>query len=211
MNRPDVYTAVHKMQRARLFELVVEAGRADPADAVNAARLAGAVDHVADELSSHAEHEERFIHPLLRHKAPTIAARLEADHVELDLSLERLRGIADSYADDPGDPNELYRALAAFTGGYLGHLAVEEGEALPALWGECSDEELLGVFASFKGSRSDIENLTSLLAQLPAVNPVEMAFMVAVLGPVRAADLSEVLATLLSPMQLGSLRERQLT
>jgi len=30
MNRLDVYTAVHKMQRARLFELTVEAGKTDP-------------------------------------------------------------------------------------------------------------------------------------------------------------------------------------
>ncbi len=189
MNRPDVYTAVHKMQRARLFGLVVEAGKADPSDTANTARLAGAVDRLADELSSHAEHEERFIHPLLHEKAPAIAARLEADHVELDLTLELLRRLSDSCTDDPGNPNELYRALASFTGVYLGHLAVEEGEALPALWHECSDEELLGILVSFKGSRSDVENLTGLLAQLPTLNPAEMARMVAVgLGPVPAAE-----------------------
>ena len=70
MNRLDVYTAVHKMHRARLFSLTVEAGQADPADAVTTTRLAVAVDALAAELVAHAEHEDRFIHPLLRTGLP---------------------------------------------------------------------------------------------------------------------------------------------
>jgi hypothetical protein len=58
MNRLDVYGAVHKMQRARLFDLTVEAGRTDPADTVTTARLAAAVDALADELVAHGEHED---------------------------------------------------------------------------------------------------------------------------------------------------------
>lgn len=86
MNRLDVYTAVHKMQRARLFDLTVEAGKTDPIDAVTTARLG------------------------------------------------QLREVASTCAASPGDPNVVYRALAAFTATYLEHLALEEGEALPALW-----------------------------------------------------------------------------
>ena len=77
MDRLDVYTAVHKMQRARLFNLTVEAGKTDPADSVTTARLAAAVDALAAELVAHAGHEELFIHPLLRGKAPEQWA---ADH-----------------------------------------------------------------------------------------------------------------------------------
>jgi hypothetical protein len=73
MNRLDVYTAVHKMQRARLFDLTVAAGKADGDDTVTTARLARAVGALAGELTSHAEHEDRFIHPLLRATAPTLA------------------------------------------------------------------------------------------------------------------------------------------
>ncbi len=43
MTRVDVYTAVHKMQRARLFELTVAAGRADSADGPTIAKLANSV------------------------------------------------------------------------------------------------------------------------------------------------------------------------
>ncbi len=207
MNRLDVYTAVHKMQRARLFDLTVEAGKTDPADTVATARLAAAIDALAAELVAHGEHEDRFIHPLLCQKAPALAAELDAAHAGLDARLGQLRQVASAYAASPGDPNVLYRALAAFTATYLDHLAVEESQALPALWEGCTDEELMGILVSFRGSRSDAGNLTSLLAQLATLNPPEIARMVSAgLGPVPVADIAEVLATLLDPRQLGALR-----
>jgi len=208
MNRLDVYTAVHKMQRARLFDLTVEAGKADPDDSVTTARLAAAVNALAAELVAHGEHEDRFIHPLLRQSAPALAETLEAAHGELDARLGQLREVAATYSASPGDPNVLYRALAAFTATYLDHLALEEGEALPALWEGCTDEELTGILVSFKGSRSDAENLTSLLAQLATLNPNEIAGMVSAgLGQVGVSEVAEILATLLDPRQLGALRD----
>jgi hypothetical protein len=210
VNRLDVYTAVHKMQRARLFTLTVEAGKTDPADTVTTGRLAAAVDALAAEIVAHGEHEERFIHPLLRAHAPELADALDAAHVELDARLDQLRRVASAYATAPGDPNGLYRALAGFTATYLDHLAVEEREALPALWGGCTDEELLGILISFKGSRSDTENLTSLIAQLCTLNPAEIRQLLnAGLGPVPASDLDELLATALSPVQFGALHSRE--
>ena len=211
MNRLDVYTAVHKMHRARLFSLTVEAGQADPADTVTMTRLAAAVDALAAELTAHAEHEDRFIHPLLRQHAPSLAASLDVAHLTLDARLGHLRQAAAAAASPAlgpaADPNALYRALAGFTAAYLEHLAVEEGQALPALWDGCTDEELLGILASFRGSRSDAENLASLLAQLATLNPPEIERMISAgLGPVPASDLSELLATILNPRQLGALR-----
>jgi len=216
MNRLDVYTAVHKLHRARLFRLTVEAGQADPADTVTMNRLAAAVHALAAELTAHADHEDRFIHPLLRKSAPALAARLDAAHATLDARLDRLRQTASAAASDASaaspadadnDPNALYRALAAFTAAYLEHLAVEEGEALPALWGGCTDDELLGILASFRGSRTDAENLTSLIAQLATLSPPEIQRMISAgLGPVPLSDVSELLATVLDPRQLGALR-----
>jgi iron-sulfur cluster repair protein YtfE (RIC family) len=206
MNRLDVYTAVHKMQRARLFNLTVEAGKTDPADVLTATRLARAVDAVAAELVAHAGHEDRFIHPLLRQKAPALAAELDAAHAELDAALNELCRVASAYATAQGDPNTLYRALASFTASYLDHLDREEAAALPALWEGCSDEELLGILVSFRGSRSERENLTSVLAELATLNPTEIVQLAsATLGAVPISDLAEALATLLNPRQYGAL------
>jgi hypothetical protein len=210
VNRLDVYTAVHKMQRARLFKLTVEAGTTDPADPIAVVQLAAAVGALADELVAHAGHEEIFIHPLLREKAPAVAARLDADHVELDASLDHLRRMATPDASTPKALNDLYRALAGFTARYLDHLALEEGEALPALWAGCTDAELTGILTAFKESRSVAENLASVLAQLATLNPSEIAGMVTFgLGPVSVSELGDVLATVLSPRRLGGLRMLQ--
>jgi len=209
MNRLDVYTAVHKMQRARLFALTVEAGKADPGDATLRANLAAAVAELIAELEAHAEHEDRFIHPMLRKYAPGVATRLDEEHVALDATMERLQAIADEYASGPSmrDANALYRALASFTAAYLNHVAVEEAEALPALWADCTDDELMGILVSFKGSRTDIENLTALVAQLATLNPVERERMAAVgFGNYGSREVGELLATLLAPSQLGALR-----
>ncbi len=206
MPRLDVYTAVHKMQRARLFELTVTAGRTDPDDTVTIARLSGAVGAVVGELTSHAEHEERFIHPLLSAKAPTLAASLDAAHVDLDARLDRLQQVA-AVQQTSSDPNALYRALASFTSVYLEHLAIEEGEALPVLWEHCSDQELVDVLMSFRGSRSPLENLTSLLAQLPTLNSFEFTHVSTVgIDPTELPALAELLATVLEPARLGVLQ-----
>lgn len=206
MNRLDVYTAVHKMQRARLFELTVEAGKTDPADPVAAGHLASAVRCLAAELIAHGKHEERFIHPLLRVQAPRLADALDADHSELETQLDHLRSVAATHAATPEDPNLLYRALATFTATYLDHLGIEEDDALPALWEGCNDEDLAGILVAFKDSRSQLENLTSLLAQLPTLNPIEMTRMTAVGLPGADAEIAELLASLLDPRQLGALR-----
>jgi hypothetical protein len=207
MNRLDVYTAVHKMQRARLFDLTVTAGRTDPSDELTIARLAGAVGALVGELTSNAEHEERFIHPLLRAKAPTLTAALDAAHVELDGRLDHLQRVASSQQMPEVDPNALYRALASFTALYIEHLAVEEGEVLPILWEHCSDQELLGILTSFRGSRSPLENLASLLAQLPTLNPAELTQMASLgVDSAELPALAELLATILQPAQLGGLQ-----
>jgi len=206
MTRVDVYTAVHKMQRARLFELTVAAGRADSADGPTIAKLANSVHGLTDELTRHAEHEERFIHPVLRSKAPHLAAALDAAHVQLDRQLEDLRQTASDQGAGGQDSNALYRALASFTAIYLEHLALEENEALPVLWDRCSDDELFGIMTAFKSSLSSVENLTSVIAQLPTLNPAELTHLVSVgIDTSELPSLAQLLATTLNPLQLGAL------
>jgi hypothetical protein len=208
MDRIDVYSGVHKMQRARLFELTVAAGRLDPSDHRGRADLAVAVGAVAEELAAHADHEETFIHPVLRRVAPAIAIELEREHVTLDAALDDLRQAASGDAAATEDPTTLYRVSASFTARYLDHLAVEESAALPALWAACDDDELAGILTAFRSSRSDAENLSGVLAQLPTLNPTEATRMLhAGLGAVTEHEVALALATLLDPRALGALNQ----
>jgi hypothetical protein len=196
--RLDPYSFVHKAERARLFALVIEAGRVDETDLGGLKALGGFVLALVRELRAHAEHEERFIHPLLRRYAATIADQLETEHVEIERQLKEIE-------EAPG-PADLYRRLASFTAYYLQHLALEEEAGLSALWKNCSDEELAQIVASFRGSRSDVENLTSAPSQLPTLSPSERErFLALVLGNRDRAEIAELLVTLLSPSQLGRL------
>jgi hypothetical protein len=137
----------------------------------------------------------------------SIAASLDAAHVDLDGRLAHLQQVASAQGRSESDPNALYRALASFTAEYLEHLAVEEGEALPVLWEHCSDQELLGIVTSFRGSRSPLENLTSLLAQLPTLNPLEATKMVSLgVDPTELPAIAELVATILQPAQLRGLQ-----
>jgi hypothetical protein len=196
--RFDPYSFVHKAQRARLFTLVIDAGRADQDDHRDVETIGGAVRALVRELRNHADHEEKYIHPLLRSCAPSLASQLEEEHHDVDrqmIDLERAAGSAD-----------LYRSLTNFTASYLRHLELEEGSALPALWKGHTDEELMQVRLSCRGARSEVENLTSALSQLPTLSPSERArFLAVVLGARDRGEIGELLAVLLSPDQLGRL------
>jgi hypothetical protein len=209
VSRPDPYTAVHKMQRARLFELTVTAGSIDPRDDLARGELAGAIDAMVDEIVAHGRHEERFVHPLLRSRSPRLAAELEQDHLAIDERVTALTDQARQFAAiAPDDPNDLYRALARFSSAYLAHVDREESEALPSLWAHGNPRDLDQIFTGFHASRSATTNLASVFAMAPTLNPTELAAMLGGTGNLSIADVGDLLATVLTPRQLGALRRR---
>jgi hypothetical protein len=206
MPQIDLYRNVHKAQRARLFGLVVEAGRTDPQDAPAASAIAAMAAALADELHEHGEHEDRFIHPLLAKYVPELAADLAAEHRALDTALAELA--------DAGRRREvigadsLYRVAARFTAVYLGHLEREEGEAMPALWAQASEGELRGVLMSFRDSRAELQRVASVLGQLPTLTPREAADMVsAAFDGATLGQTRELLTGLLPAPQLRAVLE----
>jgi iron-sulfur cluster repair protein YtfE (RIC family) len=70
MSRVDLYRNVHMGQRARLFRLAVELGAARTTQEGVLADLARRCQAMIHELREHADHEDTYIHPLLRRRAP---------------------------------------------------------------------------------------------------------------------------------------------
>ena len=71
---------------------LVSAGQVDPDDGTAVAAVSADATRLVTHIRDHGEHEERFIHPLLREAAPAIADRLDIEHEALDemlLSLQR--------------------------------------------------------------------------------------------------------------------------
>jgi hypothetical protein len=204
--RLDLYGSVHKAQRARLFALVVEAGRTDPQDEAAAAVVAGAARAIAAELHEHGTHEDEFIHPLLQRYEPELARSLADEHRNLDAALAELARAG--ARREPAGVGTLYRVACRFTLTYLAHLEREESESMPALWAQASDDELAGVLIDFHGSRTELENVTSMLGQLPTLTPQEAAGMVgAAFDAATLRETRELLTGLLPAPQLHALLE----
>jgi hemerythrin superfamily protein len=83
----------------------------------------GGVRALVRELRDHADHEEKYIHPLLRSCAPALASQLEDEHADIDkqmVDLERVEGSAD-----------LYRRLASFTASSLRQTSSKKAARFP--------------------------------------------------------------------------------
>ena len=212
MARIDLYRNVHKGQRAHLFALAVELGRADHEDAVTLNALVARLRSALAELHRHAENEERFIHPLLRARAPNVAAMLEQEHHDLEPVLRELHDKLDAVRSAPGNTfevgMELYRAWCRMVSAYLGHIDAEERAGMSALWDTCTDEEIFAVVRTFVASRTATEQVHDLASQVPALSPQERAMLVAnvMKGGAPAEPVWASLAAVLPSQDLARLR-----
>ncbi|MEV6840123.1 hemerythrin domain-containing protein [Streptomyces sp. NPDC051133] len=209
MPKIDLYRNVHMGQRVRLFTLATELGAADITSSGAAAEQAERCLAMTQELREHADHEDTFIHQLLRERAPEAADALDAEHIRLDAAFTTLDEQARSL---PGTPAEalpeaqhaLYLALNEVISAYLAHLHLEETVAMPALWQYAGDTELGAVLAAFRASRTPEEALTDLRRMLPALPPAVRAAIargVIEAAPGQEAGLLAAATTTLSPGQ----------
>ncbi|MFI1467362.1 hemerythrin domain-containing protein [Streptomyces wuyuanensis] len=214
MPRIDLYRNVHMGQRARLYALAVEVGAGDAADPASGERSAERCLAMTTELREHAAHEDTYIHPLLRERAPAAADALDAEHLRLDAALaaldERARAFPGASPEArPEAQHGLYLALNELISAYLAHLHAEETVAMPALWRHCGDDELAAVFGAFRASRTPEEGLTDLQRMLPALPPADRAAVARVTVesvPGEEAGRSlDALSTTLAPAQRARL------
>lgn len=214
MPKIDLYRNVHMGQRARLFALAVELGAADIAQAGAATEQADRCLAMTQELREHADHEDTFIHQLLRERAPQAADALEAEHIRLDAAFSALDDRARALPDTPADAlpeaqHTLYLALGEVISSYLAHLHLEETVAMPALWQYASEQELGAVMAAFRSSRTPEEALTDLHRMLPALPPAPRAAIVREIiehAPAPANQTLDTVSAHLSPEQRNRLR-----
>lgn len=184
--RIDLYSLIHKVARKRLFDVSVLAGRTDLADPRSAAAFRSEFDALAAWLRAHAQHEERFIHPLLAARAPDDREALAREHHEGEADLERfereLEGLVRGDSDRDARRRRavaFYRGLNRFVSSYLTHLDDEETRAMPRLWALYTDAELEGVMQAFTASRTAAEAMGDLASMLPVLAPSERVMVMA--------------------------------
>ncbi|MFG2191329.1 hemerythrin domain-containing protein [Streptomyces sp. NPDC048639] len=176
MPKIDLYRNVHMGQRARLFALAVDVGSADTTDPEPLKAVVDRCLAMTQELREHADHEDAFIHPLLRDRAPAAAGALDAEHLRLDAALAELDAHAGALPVTPAAErtdaqHRLYLALNELISAYLAHLHAEETVAMPALRNSCGDDELAAVFQAFLTSRTPDERALDMRRMLFALPP----------------------------------------
>lgn len=211
MTTLDLYRDIHKAIRAELFAVTTSAARIDPSDPLARAALSNHVGELAVFLKDHAEHEDTHIQPLLERELPDLAARVAADHPNLEAEIE---GIAARCSGASGgvDIAALHLDLAAFTGRYLDHQDVEERVIMPALEAAVGVEAVFAVHQAIVSSIPPPDMARSLALMLPAMNVDGRTEM---LGGMRAAAPPEVFdgvwslaSSVLDPADLAAVARR---
>lgn len=157
---PDLYTNVHKGIRRALFAVCDALGRA----AGDSAREDSARRQLRDALrfvAHHGDNEDVLLLPILREKAPVVAATIEREHRGLDALRARL--------DVEGSIEELYLAACAFTAKYLEHLDEEERLFEPQIRAVLTPDEIANVGRMSVQRTAPDDQLMMLGWMLPAI------------------------------------------
>ncbi|MBS0289208.1 MAG: hemerythrin domain-containing protein [Proteobacteria bacterium] len=173
--RVDLYTNPHKEQREWLYQVAIQAGKADIAHKEAFDELFSNFTELLKDLHQHVRAEEAFVHPLYLAKNLFMADPLHADHEILELSLQDLSlQMQKMKREDSGEKRAelglfFYRSFNRFISQYLEHIDAEE-RMLPFLWEAYSDEQLMLCILTYKASIGSDEGLIKIVSAFESID-----------------------------------------
>jgi len=196
MNAPrhDLYTAIHKAIRARIFETSARLSACNFADAGDKRTT---LDHVRDTLAfleEHAGHEDQFVQPRLADANPQLSGRVAEAHQLVEQTAATVARLASAIAEASTElaverGPELSRSFNLLAGQHLAHMHEEETLVNAALWQAYTDEQLRELHGALQASIAPTRFAEWLRLMLPALNLQEL---IGVLGGMRAGAPPEV-------------------
>ncbi len=178
----DLYTGIHKAQRARFSKIGKEAGTLNIKDENALTALEGELVSFREHMHLHAGLEEKFIHPLLSEREPGGADRLNEDHRNMHRQFDNLISCFAELKKKPKDFEkseafslEFYLAWNRFITFYFNHIDYEEEHVMPTLLKLCTNDELVNTFRKILADQTPKELMDNLGMMLPAINPTERA------------------------------------
>jgi hypothetical protein len=153
-NRFNLYRDVHKAIRMFLSEFSLLAGRTDYSDQADLTSLKESFDQVYNLFSVHTKVEDDHIMPLLKQFDEALYKQLEDDHHEVDTMLEDLKAQVSAINSSDGDAvakgYDFFLHTNRFIAFNLKHLDEEERLAMPLLWENMNDEDLIACFGKIR-------------------------------------------------------------
>lgn len=151
MQRPDLFTPIHKAIRLMLYETSRNIQRLDPSDSDSVKNITGEVKRLLDMMASHGHHEDTLIFPAIAKYGNGTIGKLEEQHNALNTISETLEEIAGklSRPADIVDCQMLCSQLNTVFNEYLAlqirHMNEEERQALPLTFEHLDDNEILSI------------------------------------------------------------------
>jgi hypothetical protein len=186
----DLYREVHKGVRRALFAVCEAAGALDADDPDARAAFVARFAELDRMLTLHHDHEDAApLGTLVIELTPQFAAEIEAGHRRAVDGLAGVRRAVIALGDGGGDADVLYDRMTAFLVEYLGHMAFEEQQVMPALAAASTFDELLAVQIAIRTGIPPTDMVLFMRSMVPAMNPDERTAM---LGGMRAGAPPEV-------------------
>ncbi len=179
-NQIDLYRDAHKGQRLRFSAISNATGTLDINNQEALTSLENEIISFREHMFLHANHEEKFIHPLLSERVPGGANRLNEDHQTMHRQFDEIVACFGEITKKPADfeklqeiTTELYLSWNRFMAFYLSHIDYEEDHAMPALIKLCTYDELVSIRGKILGGQDPKSMMYSLGMILPALSPTE--------------------------------------
>ena len=176
----DIYTSIHKGQRARFLDIMMRAGTLANDDTESLNSLHRELTKFKEHMFLHASLEEKFIHPMLSERVPGGARKLEDDHRMMHQQFDDIAAQLDVIRARSTESEmrsnvilEFYRAWNRFISFYFTHTNEEEENVQPMLWKVCTAKELDEAHKAMITSQNPEELEYDLQIMLQAVNTHE--------------------------------------
>lgn len=180
--RHDMYTAVHKGLRARLFDTASQLEGCNFADPTARTAILAEVTTTLAFLEEHAKHEDDFVQPRVADANPQLAERIAATHLLVEQSGSTVAKLVAALAEASDDlavgrGPELCGAFNLLVSQHVAHMGEEEALANAALWQTFSDEELRELQGRLQASIPPPRFAEWMGIMLPALNVQERVGM----------------------------------
>ncbi len=179
-NQIDLYRDAHKGQRLKFSMISKATGTLEASNQGALSSLESEIISFREQMFLHANHEEKFIHPLISERVPGGANRLNEDHQIMHRQFDEIVACFGEMKKKSMDfeklqeiAQELYLAWNRFTAFYLSHIDYEEEQAMPTLRKLCTYDELANARGKILGGQDPKSMMYSLGMILPALSPTE--------------------------------------
>lgn len=181
-SRYNLYTAIHKGIRSRLCESIVELGRLDDTDTQVVLQQLDKTTDLLILCQQHIEHENQFIHPVLREFQQGQPLVVDEDHHEHQQEIQQMLGDIDHIRSLPALRrrhflHELYARFTVFVAENLLHMNHEETVCAQVLFDHFNDAEIIAIEQRLVASMPPQEGYESLLLILPNITHSERRTM----------------------------------